>query len=96
MVKIRNTAADSIAYKNGIRAGDTLVSVGLKTDKKVYLGVWNLHGERHVELDLPDITAKSASVCYPKSMDTDFELKNNKLIIDFTEDEQGRIFEIEL
>jgi len=76
--------------------GDTLVSVGLKTDKKVYLGVWNLHGERHVELDLPDITAKSASVCYPKSMDTDFELKNNKLIIDFTEDEQGRIFEIEL
>ncbi len=76
--------------------GDTLVAVGLKTDKKVYLGVWNLHGDRHVELDLPDITAKSASVCYPKAMATDFSLKDNKLIIDFTEDEQGRIFEIEL
>lgn len=76
--------------------GDTLVAVGLKTDKKVYLGVWNLNGDRHVELDLPEIEAKSASVCYPTSLDTKFELKSNKLIINFTEDVQGRIFEIDI
>ena len=76
--------------------GDKLVSVGLKTDKKLYLGVWNLNGDKHVELDLPEIDAKSASVCYPSGLDTVFELKNNKLIIDFSENEQGRIFEIEL
>ena len=74
--------------------GDTLVSVGLKTEKKVYLGVWNLHGERHVELELPEIEAKSAAVCYPMEMETNFKLEDGKLIIDFTEDEQGRIFEI--
>ena len=76
--------------------GDTFVATGLKTDKKVYLGVWNLHGERYVELELPEITAKNASVCYPMNFETNYQLVNNKLILDFTEDEQGRIFEIEI
>ena len=74
--------------------GDTFVAVGLKTEKKVYLGVWNLHGERHMELELPEIEAISANVCYPSNFETNFLLNNNKLIIDFTENEQGRIFEI--
>lgn len=76
--------------------GDTLVSVGLRTAEKIYLGVWNLHGEKHVELDLPEITAKAATVCYPLKMETNYYLKDNRLIIDFTEEEQGRIFEITL
>lgn len=96
--KITPEKLEAVPYlpKGYAMFGDTLVSVGLKTDKKVYLGVWNLHGDRHVELDLPEINAKSASVCYPSNFETSFSLEMGKLIIDFTEDEQGRIFEIEL
>ena len=82
--------------KGYAKFGDTLVSVGLKTENKVYLAVWNLNGECHIELKLPEIAAKSASVAYPKSLETNFELRNNTLIIDFTENEQARIFEIEI
>ena len=88
----------SVPYfpKGYAKFADTLVAVGLKCEKAVYLGVWNLHGDRHVQIDLPEIEAKSARVCYPKSLETKYELKNNRLIIDFSEDEQGRIFKIEL
>lgn len=96
--KITPEKLQSVPYlpKGYAMFGDTLVSVGLKTKKKVYLGVWNLHGDRHVELDLPEIDAKSASVCYPSDFKTNFSLESGKLIIDFSEDEQGRIFEIEI
>ena len=82
--------------KGYAKFGDTLVSVGIKTDKKVYLAVWNLNGEKHIELKLPEICAKAASVAYPKSLATEFELRDNTLIIDFAEDAEARIFEIEI
>ena len=96
--KITTEKLQSVPYlpKGYAMFGDTLVSVGLRTDKKVYLGVWNLHGDRHVELDLPDITPKTAKVCYPLNFQTNYSLSDGKLVIDFTEDEQGRIFEMEL
>ena len=82
--------------KGYTRFGDSFVAVGLKTDKKLYLAVWNLNGQREVKLPLPEITAKSVSVAYPKTLLTDYELEDNTLIINFSEDEQARLFEIEL
>lgn len=96
--KITPEKLESVPYlPNGYALfGDTLVTVGLKTKSKIYLAVWNLNGDKHVELNLPEVIAKSASVAYPKSLDTKFTLKDNTLIVDFTEDAQARIFEIEL
>ena len=77
--------------------GDTFVSCGLKTDKKVYLAVWNLNGERNVRLPLPEIKAASAKVIYPSAPMGDFSvsLAENCLDISFGEDEQARLIEIE-
>ena len=76
--------------------GDTLVAAGIKTDKTVYLAVWNLNGERHVKLQLPDITVKDAKVIYPTTLPTIFSFDENSLTIDFTEDVQARFFKITL
>lgn len=75
---------------------DTFVAVGLKTEEKVYLGVWNLHGERHVELPLPEIKVQDVSVIYPQELETQYTFDSSSITIDFTEDEQARLFEIKL
>ena len=58
--------------------------------------VWNLHGDRHVEIPLPEINVLSARVAYPAAMETRFSCQNNGLIIDFTGDEQARLFEMDI
>ena len=78
------------------RFGDTLVCSGIRTEKKLYLAVWNLHGERHVEIPLAEIRVRSARVAYPLSLETRFTCEDNTLKIDFTADEQARLFEMEL
>lgn len=82
--------------KGYTRFGDSFVAVGLKDDKKLYLAVWNLNGEREVALALPEICAKSVSVAYPKNLATDYKLENNTLYLNFSENEQARLFQIEL
>ncbi len=74
--------------------GDTFVSTGIKTDEKVYLAVWNLNGERHIKLDLPDIEVKDVKVLYPTTLPTTFDFDKTSLTIDFSEDVQARFFEI--
>lgn len=91
--KLESTPYMPLGYT---RFGDTLVSVGIKTEKKLYLGVWNLHGERHVKLELPEISVKSARVAYPTTLETTYSCDATSLTIDFTEDEQARLFEMEL
>lgn len=76
--------------------GDTTVASGIRTDKKAYLAVWNLRGERDVTIPLPEITAKAVSVAYPTALPTDFAFTKDSLTVHFTEDEQARIFAIEL
>ena len=76
--------------------GDTLVSSGLMTDEKLYLAVWNLHGERHVNIPLPDVCVKNARVAYPLSLETSFSFDRSSLTVDFSEDMQARIFEIDI
>lgn len=78
------------------RMGDTSVSVGIKTEKRLYLSVWNLSGERDVTVPLPEITVKGAKVAYPLSLPTDFTYTENSITLHFTEDVQARIFEITL
>jgi len=75
--------------------GDGLVCAGIMADKKLFLGVWNLKGSKKVNIPLPGIIAKKAEVGYPKKLKTSFVLENNVLTIDFTEDEQARLFEID-
>ena len=75
---------------------DTFVAVGLKTDTKVYLGVWNLNGERSKTLKLPEITVKDVTVAYPQTLATDYTFASDSITIHFTEDEQARLFEITL
>ena len=74
--------------------GDTTVSVGLKTEKKLYLAVWNLSGERSVTIPFPALHITRADVAYPKSLPTDFSYTENSLTVHFTEDKQARIFEL--
>lgn len=81
--------------------GKKLVASGLKTDKKLYLAVWNLGGEHDVEIPLTDIDPKSARIAYPAcDSENEYSLKyslySDKLSIKFTEDIQARMFEIEL
>ena len=78
--------------------GDTFVSCGLKTEKKIYLAVWNLNGDRSVKLPLPEVKAESVKVAYPCRQMGDFgvTLENGTLDIVFGEDEQARIIEITL
>lgn len=76
--------------------GDTLVASGLKTENKLYLAVWNLGGERHIQLPLPEITLRDVRIAYPTTLETRFVYDESSLTIDFTEDEQARLFEITL
>jgi alpha-galactosidase len=74
---------------------DTLVCAGIKTDEKAYLAVWNLGGTRNVQIPLTDMAVSSIKVGYPTKLETDYVFENNLLKINFTEDYQARLFEIE-
>ena len=76
--------------------GDTLVSVGIKAEDKLYLAVWNLGGNQDVTLPLPEIKVKNATVAYPISLPTDFTYTQDSITVRFTENVQARIFEITL
>ena len=75
--------------------GDGLVSVGIMADGKLFLGVWNLKGNRDVKIPLPGITATKAEAGYPKMLPTEYSLQDNVLSVHFTEEEQARLFEID-
>jgi len=77
------------------RFGDTFAAAGLKTDTKIYLAVWNLGGERHVHLPLPDITVKHIRTAYPSAAEMNFCYDAASVTLEFSEDEQARILEID-
>lgn len=78
------------------RYGDTFAAAGLKTEDKLWLAVWNLRGQRHVTLPLPGITVRNARVAYPAALPTEYSFDSGSLTVDFSEDEQARLFEIAL
>ena len=76
--------------------GKTLVASGILSDDKLYLAVWNLGGEKKVTIPLEKITPKSAKVAYPACNALEYRLVGNNIEIEFTEDYQARMLEIEI
>jgi alpha-galactosidase len=88
----------SVPYlpKGYAQMDDPFVAVGLKGEKKVYLAVWNLLGEKSVSLELPELEVADVQVAYPKSLPTAYSYDGGVLNLEFTRDEQARLFEITL
>ncbi|MBR5459231.1 MAG: alpha-galactosidase [Clostridia bacterium] len=76
------------------RFGDKHLASGLITDEKLYLAVWNLGGERKINIPLSDVKVKEVKVAFPLSLETKFSYDETSLSVYFTEDYQARIFEI--
>jgi alpha-galactosidase len=103
---------EGVDYYNSIRAakktalpympigftnfGKTLVASGLIGGNKLYLAVWNLGGEKKVSIPLEGIAPKSARIAYPACSALECRLNGNNIEIEFTEDYQARMFEIEI
>lgn len=72
-----------------------LVASGLKTDKKIYLAVWNLSDEnRTVNIPVRE-RVKNITVGYPKNLPTDYSFENNSLTVRFSAPYSARFFEME-
>ena len=71
------------------------VAAGFKTDKKLYLAVWNLGGENKVEIPVSQ-GIKSVAVGYPKNIHLDYSFTETALTVRFSEPFQARFFEIEI
>ncbi len=78
------------------QVGDGTVAAGIKTEDKLFLAVWNLKGDKDVTIPLPEVKVKAAKVGYPVNMTTDFSYTENEITVHFTEEEQARLFEIDL
>ena len=78
--------------------GKGAVASGLITDKKLFLAVWNLGGERELCIPLSELSPKTARISYPRSekYEIGLEISDGCLKISFTEDRQARMLEIEL
>ena len=103
---------EGVKYYNSIRAakkkalpylplgftnfGNTLVASGLLTDERLYLAVWNLGGDKKVSIPLEGVAPKVAKVAYPACNTLEYKLVGNSIEIEFTEDYQARMLEIEL
>ena len=72
-----------------------LVASGLKSDKKIYLAVWNLSDEnRTVNIPVRE-RVKNITVGYPKNLPTDYSFENNSLTVRFSAPYSARFFEME-
>ena len=76
--------------------GDKLVCAGFKTEKKLYLAVWNLGTDGAVTIPLCELTPQSVTVAYPSNNSVGVTLDDSKLNVAFTEKFQARMLEIEL
>ena len=75
---------------------DTAFASGYKVDgKHLYLAVWNLGGDKPLEIKL-DATIKSCKVGYPANLPTDYTTLGDTLTVKFDTEYMARFFEIEL
>jgi hypothetical protein len=72
------------------------VASGLIGGNKLYLAVWNLGGDKNVTIPLDGINAKDANIAYPANNSLKYRLADGRLEIEFTENYQARMFEIEI
>lgn len=78
------------------RWGDTFLATGIRSERKCYLAVYNMRGERDVSLPLPGLKVKAVRAGFPKSLPTDARFEAGELKIRFSEDVQARLLEIDL
>ena len=78
------------------RWGDTFLATGIRSERKCYLAVYNMRGEREVSLPLPGLKVKAVRAGFPKSLPTDARFEAGELKIRFSEDVQARLLEIDL
>lgn len=78
--------------------GKTFVASGLKDENALLLAVWNLGGEKQVDIPLDGLDPKAVRVVYPASpaYAIPCSLTGNVLHVEFTEDIQARMLEIDL
>ena len=108
----RKLIAEGLAYYDGMteekresvpylplgfsRWGDPFLATGIRSERKCYLAVYNMHGPREVSLSLPDLNVRSVRVGFPSALPTEYEYRGGVLNIVFGEDVQARLFEIDL
>ena len=68
---------------------------GFKTDKKIYLGVWNISENKTIDIPI-EYDILSVNVGYPKNLDTVFNYGKNILSVDLKEPCSARFFEINI
>ena len=81
-------------FPNGFTSfGEKVVAAGFKTAEKLYLAVWNL-GET-TEITIPMDKVKTATLAYPKNVNTDFTIENNVFKV-YLDGKTARFFEVEM
>ena len=74
---------------------DTTVAFGYQKEKKAYLAVYNLHGEKNKQITCP-FEILSASVVYPSDKNVDISACGKVLNVSFLADEDACMIELEL
>ena len=72
-----------------------IVASGFRSEKKVFLAVWNLKNAKTVSIPLREIQVKKIKVGYPLSLQTKWEYSDGVLRIEFKDAFSARFFEIE-
>ncbi len=75
--------------------GKENVACGIINKNVIYLGVWNLCGDKTLEIPIQRKIV-SVKVGYPKTMETNYRFNEEKLFVDFSCEYQARLFEIEV
>ncbi len=72
--------------------GEKHLAFGFKTKERIYLAVYNLGGENVIKI--PVCGGKKVIMSYPQKQGVFFNYENEVLIVNFTELNQARFFEI--
>ena len=75
--------------------GDSIVCAGLKTDKKLYLAVWNLAGEQEVNIPIAE-NIRNAKIAYPTKTLVKLNLCKNGIQLTCTETPCAVFLEIDV
>lgn len=75
--------------------GDDFVASGLKTDKKVYLAVWNLGGGKQKELQI-NMPFMNLKIAYPKQSKIKLKQRENLLEFNFFEEIEACMIEFDI
>ena len=92
------------AKKNGLpylplgfsHFGDPHVASGFIANKKLYLAVWNLDGDKNFAIPLEGLKAKDAHIAFPSYSEAKIRLEKNRVSLEFKHALDCAFLEIEL